>query len=76
MLHLLLTEQAVEQTVQLLDIWDASVLMGRHSNVWKIQLTSEEYGGVRQWTGSALVQVMACLLLGAKPLTELMLTHC
>ena len=29
-----------------------------------------------QWTGSALVQVMACHLFGAKPLPELMLTHC
>ena len=27
-------------------------------------------------TGSALVQVMACRLLGAKPLPELMLTYC
>ena len=29
---------------------------------------------MRQWTGSALVQVMACRLFGAKPLPEPMLT--
>ena len=31
---------------------------------------------MRQWTGSTLVQVMACRLLGAKPLPEPMLTYC
>ena len=31
---------------------------------------------MRQWTGSALVQVMACRLLGPKPLSEPMLTYC
>ena len=30
----------------------------------------------RQWTGSALVQVMACRLLGTKPLPEPMLAYC
>ena len=29
---------------------------------------------MRQWTGSALVQIMACRLFGAKPLPEPMLT--
>ena len=29
-----------------------------------------------QWTGSSLVQVMACRLFGAKPLPELMLAYC
>ena len=29
-----------------------------------------------QWTGSALVQVMACRLLGAKPLPEAILVYC
>ena len=29
-----------------------------------------------QWIGSALVQIMACRLLGAKPLSEPMLTYC
>ena len=29
-----------------------------------------------QWTGSALVQVMACRLFGAKPLPEPMLSYC
>ena len=31
---------------------------------------------MRQWTGSSLVQVMACRLFGAKPLTEPMLAYC
>ena len=31
---------------------------------------------MRQWTGWTLVQVMACHLLGAKPLPEPMLTYC
>ena len=31
---------------------------------------------MRQWTGSALIQVMACRLFGTKPLPEPMLTYC
>ena len=31
---------------------------------------------MRQWTGSSLVQVMACRLFGAKPLPEPMLSYC
>ena len=31
---------------------------------------------MRQWTGSALVQIMACRLSGAKPLPEPMLPYC
>ena len=31
---------------------------------------------MHQWTGSALVQVMACRLFGAKPLSEPMLPYC
>ena len=30
----------------------------------------------RQWTGSALVQIMACRLFGAKPLSKPMLGYC
>ena len=30
---------------------------------------------MRQWTGPSLVQTMACRLLGAKPLSELVLTY-
>ena len=29
-----------------------------------------------QWTGSALVQIMACHLIGTKPLSEQMLVYC
>ena len=31
---------------------------------------------MRQWTGSALVQIMACRLFGAKPLSQPMLGYC
>ena len=31
---------------------------------------------MRQWTGSGLVQIMACHLFGAKPLSKLMLVYC
>ena len=31
---------------------------------------------MRRWTGSSLVQIMACRLLGAKPLPEPMLVYC
>ena len=31
---------------------------------------------MRQWTGSALLQIMACRLFGAKPLPEPMLAYC
>ena len=31
---------------------------------------------MRQWTGSALVQIMACRLFGAKPLSELIPVYC
>ena len=31
---------------------------------------------MRQWTLSALVQIMACCLIGAEPLPEPMLTYC
>ena len=31
---------------------------------------------MRQWIGSALVQIMACRLFGAKPLSETMLGYC
>ena len=33
-------------------------------------------GYMRQWTGSALVQIMACRLFETKPLPEPMLTYC
>ena len=31
---------------------------------------------MRQWTGSSLVQTMACRLFGAKPLSEPIMTYC
>ena len=42
----------------------------------KIQINSYSPSAtyMRQWTGSALVQIMACRLIGAKPLPEPILT--
>ena len=36
----------------------------------------ETWRYMRLWTGSALVQIMACCLNGAKPLSEPVLTYC
>ena len=41
-----------------------------------ISLSSPSAAYMRQWTGSSLVQVMACRLFGAKPLPEPMASHC
>ena len=40
------------------------------------ELFSPWWRYMRQWTGSVLLKVMACRLLGAKPLPQPMLTHC
>ena len=47
-------------------------------SLWWLLINSSPPGAayMRQWTGSALVQVMACRLFGAKPLPELMLAYC
>ena len=47
--------------------------------VWPVLLSNASLAGVphmRQWTGSALVQIMACRLFGAEPLPEPRLTYC
>ena len=41
-----------------------------------INTSSPSAAYMRQWTGSALVQVMACRLFGVKPLPEPMLPYC
>ena len=40
------------------------------------QLISPSAAFMRQWIESALVQIMACRLVGAKPLSEPMLEYC
>ena len=40
------------------------------------RLTHRGDAYMRNWTGSTLVQVMACRLLGAKPLPEPVVTYC
>ena len=49
--------------------------------LYKIKLTafnssSPSAAYMRQWTGPALVQIMACRLFGAKPLSKPMLGYC
>ena len=51
--------------------WCYPTILYRH---WLISPYSAAY--MRQWTGSALVQVMACRLYGTKPLPEPMLAYC
>ena len=41
----------------------------------RISLNSPSVAYLRRWTGSALVQILACRLDGAKPLSEPMLTY-
>ena len=41
-----------------------------------IQLISLSVAYMRWWTGSTLVQIMACRLVAAKPLSEPMLEYC
>ena len=43
---------------------------------WKILHSIIHFTYVCQWTGLALVQILACRLDGAKPLSEPMLTYC
>ena len=45
-----------------------------YQDVYNSSTPSDTY--MRQWTRSALVQVIACCLFGAKPLPKPMLTHC
>ena len=46
------------------------------SNEWSGDSSHPSAGYMRKWNGSALLQVMACCLFGAKPLPEPMMTHC
>ena len=43
---------------------------------WVIKSSPPSVAYIRKWTESALVQVMACRLFGAKPLPEPMLPYC
>ena len=43
---------------------------------WVVNSSPPSAAYVRQWTGSALVQIMACCLFVAKPLSEPMLGYC
>ena len=45
-----------------------------HKTLFNSLRPSDAY--MRRWTGSSLVQIMACRLFGAKPLSEPMLEYC
>ena len=55
-------------------IYSRVISMNQVSTFINSSPPSDEY--MRRWTGSALVQVMACRLFGAKPLPESMLPYC
>ena len=54
-------------------VWEMGAILSRPQCV-NSSPPSAAY--MRQWIGSALVQIMACRLFGAKPLPELMLVYC
>ena len=54
-----------------------SIVLAMELHLFYINLSSPSAAYMRQWFGSALVQVMACRLFGAKPLLlEPVLTYC
>ena len=56
------------------DAWGCSHAAG-NKNKTRINSSPLSAAYMRQWTGSASVQVMACRLFGAKPFPEVMLTY-
>ena len=66
----------------------STLLWSHHQSVWmaihtrlcdsllRINLSPPKAAYMHQWTGSALVQIMACRLIGAKPLSKLILGYC
>ena len=57
-------------------IWNRDIICCMCHRQDKINSSAPRTAYMRQWTGSTLVQVMACRLFGAKPLPEPMLTFC
>ena len=55
-------------------VLDLTVCIIKKGKSFNLSFLSVAYW--RQWTGSSLIRVMACCLVGATPLPELMLTHC
>ena len=63
------------------DLWCNIVSLGHNGfevTQWNIPVNSfpSSVAYMCQWTGSALVQIMACHLFGAKPLPDPILTYC
>ena len=51
------------------------ITVASHRSQW-VNSSPPSSAYMRQWIGSALVQIMACCLFAAKPLPEPMLTYC
>ena len=69
--------------IQTCDISNRNLMQKRNSSDLVMKLrpvcnnsSSPGIAYMRRWTGSALVQIMACRLSGTKPLPEPMLTYC
>ena len=52
------------------------LMIGEKLDIKLFNLSSPIATYMRHWTGSALIQVMACRLFGAKPLPEPMQSYC
>ena len=61
-----------------LNMMQAILLACRFVEPWQciVNSSTPRVAYIHQWTGSSLVQIMACRLLGAKPFTESVLGYC
>ena len=56
--------------------WSLVVILPHGFTLFHVNSSPPSAAYMRQWIGSALVQIMACRLYGAKPLSEPMLECC
>ena len=61
--------------IKILELSETEILY-THSGIMFINSSPHSAAYMRWWIGSALVQIIACCLDGAKPLSEPMLTYC
>ena len=80
-----LVSAKTKRGISTINIWYVCIYMHIYGNDYgimdfkKCQISQgpwERLRIMRRWTGSTLVQIMACRLNGAKPLSELVLTYC
>ena len=60
----------------LMQCWPMSLMSCGVTGTQWVNSSPPSVACMHQWTGSALVQIMACRLFGAKPLPEPVLTYC